>query len=147
LGEVPLFAGLGKRDLRRLAATAGVKRLPAGRCIVRERFSAEAFYVLLAGTATVTQDGAEIGVLEAGDCFGELGLLDGSPRTATVTADTEVSVVRLARARFLELVDHQPTIARSMLATLAGRVRRAEAAGSAHAQPARADAIPAHLRR
>jgi CRP-like cAMP-binding protein len=126
LGHVPLFTHLGKRDLRRIAAMAKIARVSAGQIIVREGFSAEAFYILLTGKATVYRVGAADVRLSRGDFFGELGLLDGAVRTASVAADTDLWAVRLPRESFLDLLDHQPTIARGLLAALAGRVRHLE---------------------
>jgi CRP-like cAMP-binding protein len=127
LGQVPLFAQLGKRDLRRIAAMAKIARFSAGQIIVREGFSAEAFYVLLTGRATVFRAGAADIRLSRGDFFGELGLLDGAVRTARVVADTDLWAAHLPRESFLDLVDRQSTIARGLLAAMAGRLRRLEA--------------------
>jgi CRP/FNR family cyclic AMP-dependent transcriptional regulator len=127
LEQVPLFAGLTRRHLRKVAGASTVAHIAAGRHVVREGFSAEAFYVILEGEAIVS--GPPVGApLRAGDFCGELGLLDGSPRSASVTARTDVVAVRLPRKEFLDLVDHRPEIARALLAHLAGRVRRLEAA-------------------
>lgn len=127
LERVPLFAGLTKRHLRKIASTSTIAHVPAGQHIVREGFSAEAFYVVLEGEAAVTGT-PTTSRLGAGDFCGELGLLDGSPRSASVVAETDVVAVRLPRKEFLDLVDHRPEIARALLADLAARVRRLEAA-------------------
>jgi CRP-like cAMP-binding protein len=127
LGRVPLFAGLTKRHLRKIAGASAIARIPAGQHIVREGFSAEAFYVILEGEAVVTGP-PTTPRLGGGDFCGELGLLDGSPRSASVTALTDVVAVKLPRKEFLDLVDHRPEIARALLADLAARVRRLEAA-------------------
>jgi CRP/FNR family cyclic AMP-dependent transcriptional regulator len=133
LGEVPLFARLGKRDLRRVAGASKVARVSAGQVLVRAGFSAEAFYVLLTGSATVRRpDGTSV-TLRRGEFFGELGLLDGAPRTATVVADTDLWAVRLPREGFLSLLDREPTIARGLLESLAARVRRLESRRSSGA--------------
>jgi CRP/FNR family cyclic AMP-dependent transcriptional regulator len=126
LASVPLFAGLGKRHLRKIAGASTIAHVPAGQHVVREGFSAEAFYVILEGEARVT-DAPETTRLGPADFCGELGLLDGSPRSASVLAQTDVTAVRLPRKEFLELVDHRPEIARALLADLAARVRRLEA--------------------
>jgi CRP/FNR family cyclic AMP-dependent transcriptional regulator len=127
LERVPLFAGLTRRHLRKVAGASTVTLVPAGQHIVREGFSAEAFYIVLEGEAVVTGTPA-ISHLRAGDFCGELGLLDGSPRSASVMAETDVVAVRLPRKEFLDLVDHRPEIARALLADLAARVRRLETA-------------------
>ena len=127
LASVPLFAGLGKRQLRKVAGTATVTHVPAGQHVVREGFTAEAFYVILEGEARVTGTPVQAR-LGAGDFCGELGLLDGSPRSAGVLAETDIAAVKLPRKEFLDLVDRHAEIARVLLADLAARVRRLEAA-------------------
>jgi CRP/FNR family transcriptional regulator, cyclic AMP receptor protein len=126
LREVPLFAPLTDRYLRRIASTAWVARVPQGAAVVRENFNATAFYVLLTGTASVSRNGVHLDVLYPGDYFGELGLVDPSPRTATVTADVEIWVMKLDRAAFWKLVEGEATILRELLQGLGARVRRLE---------------------
>ena len=126
LKSVPLFSSLGKRDLRRIAAASKITRVSAGQLIVREGFNAEAFYILLTGNATVQRPGAEDIGVSPGEFFGELGLLDGSPRTANVVAETDLWAVELPRQNFLDLVDHHPSIAHGLLQAMAGRLRRLE---------------------
>jgi CRP/FNR family transcriptional regulator, cyclic AMP receptor protein len=131
LAEVPLFSRLHRRDLRRIAEAAQVARVSGGQVMVREGFSAEAFYVLLTGTATVRRpDGGEV-TLGRGDFFGELGLLDAAPRTASVVASTDLWVMKLPRRSFFELIDREPGIARGLLETLASRLRRHETTAAA----------------
>lgn len=127
LAGVPLFAGLGKRELRKVAGTATVAHVPAGQHIVREGFTAEAFYVILEGAARAAGT-PEATPLGPGDHCGELGLLDGSPRSASILAESDVAAVRLPRKEFLDLVDRHAEIARALLAELAARVRQLEAA-------------------
>lgn len=124
LAEVPLFSRLSSRHLRRTAACAQVARVSGGQAIVREGFSAEGFYVLLTGSATVSREGRRLRTLQRGDFFGELGLLDGAPRTATVTAEADGWVMKLSRQAFVEMLDREPAIARRLLETLADRTRR-----------------------
>ena len=127
LASVPLFAGLGKRELKKVAGAATVAHVPAGQHVVREGFTAEAFYVILEGEAraTGTPGRSRLGV---GDFCGEMGLLDGSTRSASILAQTNVTAVRLPRKEFLDLVDHHAEIARALLADLAARARRLETA-------------------
>ncbi|HEX5250175.1 MAG TPA: cyclic nucleotide-binding domain-containing protein [Gaiellales bacterium] len=127
LASVPLFAGLGKRELKKVAGTATVAHVPAGQHIVREGFTAEAFYVILEGEAHATGTPVR-SHLGPGDFCGEMGLLDGSTRSASILAETDVTAVKLPRKEFLDLVDRHAEIARALLADLAARVRRLEAA-------------------
>ncbi|HEX3329116.1 MAG TPA: cyclic nucleotide-binding domain-containing protein [Gaiellales bacterium] len=127
LASVPLFAGLGKRELKKVAGAATVAHVPAGQHVVREGFTAEAFYVILEGEARATGTPVR-SHLGAGDFCGEMGLLDGSTRSASILAETDVTAVKLPRKEFLDLVDRHAEIARGLLSDLAARVRRLEAA-------------------
>jgi CRP/FNR family transcriptional regulator, cyclic AMP receptor protein len=128
LGDVPLFAGLSKRHRRRVAGLAGQQRFAEGTQIVREGARGETFYLILDGKATVERRGAAPLDLEAGDFFGEMALLDGGPRSATVTARTPVLVMRLSRRPFAKLLAKEPEVAAAMLRELARRLREAHAA-------------------
>jgi CRP-like cAMP-binding protein len=132
LAEVPLLSKLGKRDLHRIASASLVARVSPGQVIVREGFSAEAFYVLLTGAAAVRRDGADIARLARGDVFGELGLIDGAPRTASVVATTDSWTMKLPRRAFLDLIEREPTITRGLLEAMVERVRSLEAQLATH---------------
>ena len=89
LAQIPLFASLSRRHLGRIASVAATKRYAAGSPLVRVGKPADAFYVILDGSARVDLPGRPV-ALEAGDFFGEMALLDGEPRSATVIAVSEV---------------------------------------------------------
>jgi CRP-like cAMP-binding protein len=92
----------------------------------------DSFYVILGGEATARgKPGAR--TLRTGDYFGEIALLDGKPRSATVIASGELHVMRLPRQSFLQLVEHEPGVAHTILTELGARVRRAEIAARAAA--------------
>jgi CRP/FNR family cyclic AMP-dependent transcriptional regulator len=131
LAEVPLFSSLSRRERVRIAKAAKVTRVPAGQHICREGFTAEAFYILLTGTAIVASSHGTHSTLRRGDFFGELGLVDGRPRTANVIAETDLWVARLPKDRFATLVDHDPAIARGIMEVLVTRIRRLEEAARA----------------
>ena len=88
---------------------------------------ADAFYVILDGTARVQVPGRPV-TLEAGDFFGEMAVIDGEPRSATVAAVSEVLVLMIPRAKFLKVLESEPKIALAIMATLAQRVRAVQAA-------------------
>jgi len=123
LRDVPLFARLGKRDLRRVADAAQVTRFEAQEHVVREGFSAEGFFVVLTGRVVVRRAERDDRQLARGEWFGELGLLDGAPRTASVVTETEAWLMKLARADFLALLDHHASIGRGVAEGLAARLR------------------------
>jgi CRP/FNR family cyclic AMP-dependent transcriptional regulator len=131
LAEVPLFAGLSRRHLRRIAAAADEVRFRHGRAIVEAGLPGSAFYAIANGRAKVYRSkipsGRAIARLGPGDFFGEMALIDGGPRSATVVADGEVLAVRLSRSAFKKVVAKEPSVALSIMAELAGRIRRGSA--------------------
>jgi CRP/FNR family transcriptional regulator, cyclic AMP receptor protein len=126
LRVVPLFSQLSHRHLRQLASRANEVRYGANRAIVREGTRGDSFFVIADGTATVRRGTRPIGTLGPGDFFGEMALLDGRPRSASVTSDTPLVVVRLTRSEFNKALDANPSMARGIMAELAGRIRRLE---------------------
>jgi CRP/FNR family transcriptional regulator, cyclic AMP receptor protein len=126
LEGVPLFRGLSRRDLRRVAALARTKRFAAGSPIVRAGDPGSAFYVILDGKARVTPPSGRPSILRAGDSFGEMALLDGAPRSASVTAAEDVLTMWIGRAGFSKLLRREPQLAHALLGTLAARLRAAE---------------------
>ncbi|HEY3766293.1 MAG TPA: cyclic nucleotide-binding domain-containing protein [Gaiellales bacterium] len=126
LGEIPLFAGLSKRHLNKLAALGKTRRYARFTPIVREGDRGDAFFVILDGEALVKPVGKRSVRLKPGDWFGEMALLDGAPRAATVEAQTEVFAMLLGRTAFLKTVQAEPKIALAMMQTLAQRLRSSE---------------------
>jgi CRP-like cAMP-binding protein len=124
LAGVPLFSGLSPRHLRRLADLAEEVRFDAGTPIVQEEQPGGTMYVILEGEAKVTRGKRTLNRLYPGDFFGEVSLLDGGPRTATVVAETPVAAVRLFRKEFDKLVASDPGVAVKILGELASRIRR-----------------------
>jgi CRP/FNR family cyclic AMP-dependent transcriptional regulator len=129
LAQVPLFASLSRRHLGRVASIAVTKRYATGAPLVREGRPADAFYVLLDGSARVETPGRAVG-LASGDFFGEMALLDGQPRSATVVTLSEVLVLMIPRAKFLKLLEAEPKIALAIMATLTRRLRAVQAAAT-----------------
>jgi CRP-like cAMP-binding protein len=127
LEDLPLFSGLSRRHLRRIANLAEAARFEPGTTIVREGAREQTFFVILDGTASIERDGnrRRIG---SGDFFGEMALIDGAPRSATVRAESELLAMRLARAPFMRTLKDEPAIALKLLQELAARVRRLEGA-------------------
>jgi CRP-like cAMP-binding protein len=125
LAGLPLFSGLGKRELCRLARQAQLDEFSPGEAIFRTGALADAFYVILSGEAKA-RGNAGAHTLTAGDYFGELALVDGAPRSATVVATDELHVMRLPRRPFLQLVERNGRIAVRIMAELGERVRRLE---------------------
>ena len=123
LADVPLFRGLSKRHLRRIASLARTRRYAAGTAIVRAGDPGTAFYVILDGTARVVPPKGRARKLHAGDFFGEMALLDGAPRSADVFAEGEVLTMWIGQTGFGRLVKKEPALAYALLRTLAARLR------------------------
>ena len=120
---VPLFAGASKGELAKIAGIADEVDLPAGRTLIKEGDSAREFFVLIDGTADVTQDGKQIGkIMGPGDFFGEIALVAKAPRTATITTTSPVRALVITDRAFRQLLDESPEIAVGVLTTLAERL-------------------------
>ncbi len=126
LAGVPLFAGLSRRHLRRLAEHADETSFHQKEVIVKEGQPGGTFYIVVEGEARVSQRSKTIGTLGPGDFFGEISLLDGGPRTADVVALTPVRAIRIFKRTFDRLVAEEPAVASRVLAVVAGRLREAD---------------------
>lgn len=125
LAGLPLFEGVGKRDLRKIAREAEFAEFSPGDTVVATGAPPDWFYVILGGDARPTAKPAGR-TLTTGDYFGEIGLLDGEPRSATVVAVSELHVMRLPKRAFDATVARHPAVARRFLTELGGRVRQLE---------------------
>ena len=121
LRRVPLFAGLDARDLRDIASTMKQRRFAAGDVIAQEGQGGVGFFVIEDGEARVEIDGREVSRLGAGDYFGEIALIAESPRTATVTAETDLTALGLTSWEFRPIVETNASITWKLLETLARR--------------------------
>jgi CRP/FNR family transcriptional regulator, cyclic AMP receptor protein len=126
LEAVPLFAGLSRRDLRRVAALARTKHYPAGTVVVRAGDAGDSFHVVLEGSARVEAIGRRTVRLRVGDFFGEMSLVDGEPRSASVSAASELVTMSIGRSGFTKLLRDEPSVAVGVLRALAQRLRDAE---------------------
>jgi len=124
LGAVPLFEGLTKKQLRKVTDLADVGRFMAGARLVKQGDIGDSFYVVLTGQAKVLVSGRTVNRLLPGEHFGEISLLDGKPRTASVVAETEMTLVIITQKDFLGLLAKDPEITLSLLEGMARTVRR-----------------------
>lgn len=127
LAAVPIFAGLSKRQRSRLLDASRVVKHDAGREIATEDQGALALHVILEGAATVSKAGVVKRTLGAGDHFGEISMIDGKRRSATVTACAPLTTLVVPHLSFQSLLDDDPTCARELLKVLCARLREAEA--------------------
>lgn len=126
LGRVPLFAGLGAREIEEIGRLADEVDVPAGRVLVRQGATAGEFFVIASGNVRIDRDGQTVRTLGEGDFFGEIALVDGGLRTATATSEGPSRLLVLAHREFHSLLDRFPSIQLAVLQALAQRVRRAE---------------------
>ena len=122
LEALPLFAPLPSTTLESIAAVLAPLSFPAGTAVVREGEAGDRFYVVEAGHLEATQAGKHLSSLDEGDFFGEIALLRDVPRTATVTARSEVRLLALARAEFVAAVTGHPETMRAADAAIATRL-------------------------
>jgi CRP-like cAMP-binding protein len=122
LKKVPLFSKLDKKGLQDVAHIADELDLPAGKEMATQGDRGREFFVLIRGEAEVTKDGARINTMKEGDFFGEIALVTKMPRTATVTATSNVDVLVITERAFDNLLKKSPEIGRSVAEALAERV-------------------------
>jgi hypothetical protein len=128
LRDSSLFVGLSGEELYPVAEIAASRQLRAGETVVRQGDPGDALYVVAEGTFSIVKSGGAkaesvLRSLSAGEVFGEMALLDGSPRAATVRAATDGAVLRIPRAEFEALLDQSPELARGVIRTLIGHLR------------------------
>lgn len=126
LAEVPLFRNLSRRHLKRVAALARMRRFAAGTPIVRAGEAGSAFYVLIDGGVRIVTPKGRTRKLGSGDSFGEMALLDDSPRSASVVAEGDVLAMTISRSAFTKLLRSEPALTHELLRTLTARLRAAE---------------------
>jgi CRP-like cAMP-binding protein len=126
LEEVPIFEDCTRRQLREVAAISKVVELPAGSVVTRTGDPGEEFFVLVDGSVTVEISPRKRGRLRPGDFFGEMSLLDGEPRSATVRAETDVRLLVIQRRNFQSLLREVPELSHRVLETLSRRIRLLE---------------------
>jgi CRP/FNR family transcriptional regulator/CRP/FNR family cyclic AMP-dependent transcriptional regulator len=126
LQRVPLFSGFDEDELRRVEELSRIVEVPVGTVITRIGDAGESFFVIIDGMAAVRAPASAGSQLQPGDFFGEMSLLDGEPRSATIVATTDLRLLSVDRSHFWRLLDENPELIRRMLTVLSRRVRRLE---------------------
>jgi CRP-like cAMP-binding protein len=126
LAAVPLFAACSKRDLGIIARHTELITVAAGTALTEEGALGDAFFIVLDGRASVRRRGDTVSELGAGSWFGELALLDPSPRDATVVAETPMTVGVMGARVFRAMVRDLPALSDKLLKGLARRLREAD---------------------
>lgn len=125
LRGVPLFSLLSERQLAAVLGATHEVGFVGGAKIIDQGAQGAGFFVISDGTAKVLVDGAEVATLGPGSYFGEMAVIDGGPRTATIIAQTRVSTLEITPRALLRLLDREPMIARSLGQELIRRLRSA----------------------
>jgi CRP/FNR family cyclic AMP-dependent transcriptional regulator len=123
LASVPLFAACSRKDLQRIARASDEVQIPAGRTLMTQDDVGRECFVLVDGKVKVERNGRKVATLGPGAYFGELSLLDKGPRTATVTAETPITVLVLGPREFSAVLDEVPQLAHKLLTALAQQIR------------------------
>jgi CRP/FNR family cyclic AMP-dependent transcriptional regulator len=124
--SIPLFESVSSKGIRQIVQAATEVDIQAGAVFVREGGFDRDLFVITRGEAVVTQRGRRLATLGPGSFFGELAFLDKSPRSATVTAATDMRVLVLGPRELGDIVEREPTIAKMMLESMARRIRANE---------------------
>jgi CRP/FNR family transcriptional regulator, cyclic AMP receptor protein len=128
LRRVPLFADLNKRELAKVARLFKERRFSEGEVVVRQGSGGAAFFLIDSGEAAVSIGGKPRGMLKPGDYFGEIALIDGGPRAATITATSDLVCYGLTFWEFRPLVQESAAIGWKLLQSLARKLRAAQEA-------------------
>lgn len=123
LKKVPLFAGLDGRELDQIAASMKERRFSAGDTVTQEGAGGAGFFIVEVGEAAVSVDGQPRGTIAAGDYFGEIALLTGSDRTATITATSDMVCWGMTPWDFRPLVESNSAIAWKLLTAMAEKLK------------------------
>ena len=124
LRRVQLFSSCSTRELQRIARV--VDEIDVDACLANPCGAHEAF-IIVSGEASVSIQGTDVATLGPGQQFGELALLDGGPRTATVVTTSPMTLLVMTHQAFMSLLDDVPGLARRVLASMAARLREADA--------------------
>jgi CRP-like cAMP-binding protein len=120
--RVPLFSGCSKRELDEIAAIADELTIAEGRELTQEGAAGHEFLVLIDGSADVRRRGRKVNTLGGGDFLGEISLVTGAPRTATVTTTAPSRMLVITARDFRTLLKHMPSLQIKVLETVASRL-------------------------
>lgn len=126
LKKVPLFSALSKKELDELAKRTDEITVPAGTDLADQDSAGNQLFFVLDGSVAVRRNSRRVATLGKGEFVGEMALLDGGPRSASLHATTEVTVLVMSRRDFSEVLDLMPSVSRKLLAGLSERLREAD---------------------
>ena len=125
LKDIPLFSSLNNKERMELARHVDELPIKSGTVLTKQGGSGDAFYLIVDGKADVIRNGTKIARLGAGDAVGEMALLDGEPRSATVMMISDGTVLTMHRREFRAVLHDIPGISQKMLVALSLRLREA----------------------
>jgi CRP/FNR family cyclic AMP-dependent transcriptional regulator len=121
--SVPLFSSCSKKELEAIASQADELTLPSGKTLTTQGDRGREFMVIVDGSAEVRKNGRKIATLGSGDFLGEIALISGGPRTATVTTTSESDILVLTDRAFRQLTRQMPSIHGSVLKAVSERLQ------------------------
>ena len=127
LAAMPLFAGIERARLERLARSSEIIDEPSATKITHEGRYEGQFFVVLAGAVEITRDGRIIDTIEPGGFFGEIALIDGGPRTATAVSLGACRVLAIGNQQFTDLMDASPPLRDAVMAAMEARLQLIDA--------------------
>ena len=127
LGQVRLFRACSKKELQTIGRASDEVHVTSGKTLVEEGRTGHEFFLILDGKASVRKNNRKTAELGPGQYFGEMALLDRGPRSASVVAETPMTLLLLGQREFSGVLDEVPSMARKLMASLAGRVRELDA--------------------
>jgi CRP/FNR family transcriptional regulator, cyclic AMP receptor protein len=123
LASIPLFANLSGRQLRRILKSTVEDRYESGDVIVSEGGHTQTLFIVLEGTAKAVRGGRTVSRHSPGEFFGEISMIDGRPRAASVVAETPMRCLVMYHDALRKIVISEPQVAWALLQSLAGRIR------------------------
>jgi CRP-like cAMP-binding protein len=123
LASVPLFSACSKKELQAVARATDEVTIPAGKVLCEQGTIAREAYVIVQGNGEVRINKKKVAAIGPGTCVGELALLDHQPRTASVVASSDMTVLVIGVREFGALLDEVPSITHKLMKSLASKVR------------------------
>jgi len=121
--SVPLFSSCSKKELAAIASQADELTLPEGKTLTKQGDRGREFMVIVDGSAEVRKNGRKVNTLGSGDFLGEIALISGGPRTATVTTTSESDILVLTDRAFRQVTKQMPSIHASVVKALSERLQ------------------------
>lgn len=128
LGKVPLFSECSQKELSKIASLADEIEVDEGAVLTKEGMPGRECFVVSEGSAKATLRGKKLASYGPGDVFGEMSLLDNEPRSATITADSDMILFVVDSRSFWGLCEQAPNVTRKIMKSISQRLRRVEKA-------------------